>query len=58
MTTTSKINDNKQKIFAYLRKSTKKAQQEQSIEKQKNAIIDFANFAAIECKNIEYFIDE
>jgi len=55
MTTT--INK-EQKIFAYLRKSTKKAQQEQSIEKQKSSIINFANSLCIDNKNIEYFIDE
>lgn len=45
-------------MFAYLRKSTKKAQQEQSIEKQKSSIINFTNSININIKNIEYFIDE
>jgi DNA invertase Pin-like site-specific DNA recombinase len=57
MTTTKNINDG-QKVFAYLRKSTKKAQQEQSIEKQKSSINNFANSLNIDIKNIEYFIDE
>jgi DNA invertase Pin-like site-specific DNA recombinase len=57
MTTTNNQND-KQIIYAYLRKSTKKKQQEQSIEKQKNAIVNYAKSMNFDIKNIEYFIDE
>ncbi len=57
MTTTNNINS-EQKVFVYLRKSTKKAQQEQSIEKQKNAINNLADRLWIDKSKIEYYIDE